>query len=146
MTLCSHCTVVRVWKPPSRQDDWEYDERWNNDPESAHTHHSYKHCSSFAALEASARRGCNLCHLLCYDVSLFPVREYRSRYKLDNWHLLADDVEEFLRGWTGSSEVLLSLFNSKGQSGYGVYYWIGDTGVTGALPFGLTSTLSTFHN
>jgi len=144
MALCSHCAVVWAWKAPFRQDDWEYDERWNNDPKSAHTHHSYKHCSSFAALEASASGGCNLCQLLCYGISLFPIQEYRSRYKLDNWHLFADDVEEFLRGWTGSSEVVLSLFNNKGQSGYGIYYRIGDTGVTGALPFGSTSRLSTF--
>ena len=144
MALCSHCAVVWAWKPPSRQDDWEYDERWNNDPDSAHAHHSYKHYSSFTSLEASAKGGCNLCQLLCYDISMFPIREYRSSYKFDNWHLLAGNVDEFIRSWTGSIEVVLSLFNSKGQSGYGIYYWIGDTGVTGALPFGSTSKLYKF--
>jgi hypothetical protein len=72
---------------------------------------------------------------------MFAIREYRSSYKFDNWHLLGENVDEFIRSWTGRIEVVLSLFNSKGQSGYGIYYWVGDTGVTGALPFGSTSKL-----
>ena len=79
--------------------------------------------------------------LLCYDISLFPIRGHGSRYKLDKWLLSAEDVEEFLKGWIGSSEVVLSLFNSKGQSGYEVYYRIQGTGV---LPFRSTSRLYTF--
>lgn len=142
MPLCSDCRAVWAWKAPKREDDWGFDSYWNKDPASAQIHHSYKHVSNFVVLEASAKGGCHLCQLLCYDISTFPIREYRSRYKIDNWELLADDVEAFLRGWTGSSEVFLSLFNPKGQSGYGVYYWIGDTGVTGALPFGSMSKLS----
>lgn len=55
--------------------------------------------------------------LLCYDISLFPIREYGSRYKLDNWYLLADDVEDFLRGCAGSSEVVLSLSTARASLG-----------------------------
>jgi hypothetical protein len=142
MALCSHCTAVWAWKASKREDDWGMDSYWTKDPASARIHHSYKHFSSFAGLEASAKGGCHLCRLLSYDISMFPIREYRSRYKLENWKLLAEDIEAFLRSWTGSSEVFLSLFNCQGQSGYGVYYWIGETGVTGALPFGSASKLS----
>jgi hypothetical protein len=142
MALCSHCTEVWAWKALKRDDDWAFDSYWNKDPASARIHHSYRHFSDFTALEASAKGGCHLCQLLCYDISMFTIREYRSRSKLENWKLLADDIAAFLRSWTGSSEVFLSLFNPKGQSGYGVYYWIGETGVTGALPFGSTSKLS----
>jgi hypothetical protein len=141
MALCSHCEAIWDWKLPSRQDDWEYNDRWRNDPESAHAHHSFKHYSSFSSLDVSAKEGCDLCRLLCYDISMFPIREFRSSYRFDNWQLLEENIEEFITSWIGSTQVVLSLFNSKGQSGYGIYYWIGDTGVTGALPFGSKSKL-----
>lgn len=88
--------------------------------------------------------GCNLCQFLCCDISLFPHREYKSRYKLGKWHLLAGDVEEFLRGWIGSSKIVLSMFDGNGQCADRIYYWIGDTRVFRAIPFGSKSWLCAF--
>src|SRR3981189_1399811 len=102
MALCSHCTQVWAWKTPKREDDWAYDSYWNKDPALARIHHSYRHFSNFAELETSAEGGCHLCQLLCYDISMFPIREHRSRFKLDNWKLLADDIEAFLRAGPGA--------------------------------------------
>jgi hypothetical protein len=93
--------------------------------------------ASYESLKASARAECALCDLLCYDISLFPIRNYRSRGKIADFDAIGENVDAYLRTYTGHTRVELTcLIGPSRSSSYGIKYRIGDSPIAGGLSFG----------
>jgi hypothetical protein len=93
--------------------------------------------ATYESLKASARAECALCDLLCYDISLFPIRNYRSRGKIPDFDSIGDNVDAYLRTHTGHTRVeLRCLIGPSRSSSYGIKYRIGDSSIAGGLSFG----------
>lgn len=93
--------------------------------------------ASYESLKASARAECALCDLLCYDISLFPIRNYRSRRKIAYFESIRDSVDAYLRTHTGHTRVeLRCLIGPSRSSSYGIKYRIGDSSIAGRLSLG----------
>jgi len=130
--LCGKCRGIEGWYGSISKEQSTPKER---DPRYCYTHHT-----SYDALTASAIAGCNLCDLFSYDFQLYPIREYRTRNKIASWEKISRDVDAHLRSWEGSTGLELTCLNDDGVfSTYGIFYRVGESIVTGALPFGSIS-------
>jgi len=136
--LCARCNSFSEWYLASEAEssDLVRDRNFIETPIRRTTSKFLLH-ASYESLRASARADCALCDLLCYDISLFPIRNYGSRRKIPNFESIGKDVDAYIRTYGGQTRVeLRCLIGPSRSSSYGIKYQIGNSLIDGRLSLG----------